>query len=309
MLFNSEIPQSSGYSNAIINSGTIRNKGLEIALASHNLEGNFKWNTGFNIAFNKNKVLALNANNDPIYSGLSGEGSYTHITQVGHPIGEFYGYVVEGIYKDQADLNNSPKHVTSVVGSIKYKDVDGNGVIEPDKDFAVIGHAQPNFTYGLSNSFSYKKFDLNVIFTGSQGGQELKTANQYLLNIDGVFNVDQQVLNRWRSPSNPGDGFTPTTNGSRVIYRDINSSWVESSSFLRLQNVTLGYNFASGLLARSAVIKGARFYVSGQNLVTFTKYNGNPEANTANASALTPGEDFTNYPLARTLILGLNLTF
>lgn len=309
MLYNSEIPQSSGYSNAIINSGKIRNRGFEIGLSTKNLQGQFKWNTNANISFNRNKVLALNANNDPIYSGLSGEGSYTHITQVGHPIGEFYGYVVQGIYKDQADLNNSPHHVTSVVGSIKYKDVDGNGIIEPVKDFAVIGHAQPNFTYGFSNSFSYKRFDLSVIFVGSQGGQELKTANQYLLNIDGVFNVDQKVLNRWRSAQNPGDGFTPTTNGSRVIYRDVNSSWVEDASFLRLQNVTLGYNFANSLLAKSKVIKGARFYVSGQNLYTFTKYNGNPEANTATGSALTPGEDFTNYPLAKTLIMGLNLTF
>lgn len=309
MLYNSEIPQSSGYSNAIINSGKIRNRGFEFGLSTKNLQGEFKWNTNANISFNRNKVLALNANNDPIFSGLSGEGSYTHITQVGHPIGEFYGYVVEGIYKDQADLNNSPHHVTSVIGSIKYKDVDGNGIIEPVKDFAVIGHAQPNFTYGFSNSFSYKKFDLSVIFVGSQGGQELKTANQYLLNIDGVFNVDQKVLNRWRSPQDPGDGFTPTTNGSRVIYRDVNSSWVEDASFLRLQNVTLGYNFASSLLAKSKLIKGARFYVSGQNLYTFTKYNGNPEANTATGSALTPGEDFTNYPLAKTLIVGLNLTF
>lgn len=309
MLYNSEIPQSSGYSNAIINSGKIRNRGFEFGLSTKNLQGAFKWNTNANISFNRNRVLALNANNDPIFSGLSGEGSYTHITQVGHPIGEFYGYVVEGIYKDQADLNNSPHHVTSVVGSIKYKDVDGNGIIEPVKDFAVIGHAQPNFTYGFSNSFSYKKFDLSVIFVGSQGGQELKTANQYLLNIDGVFNVDQKVLNRWRSPQDPGDGFTPTTNGSRVIYRDVNSSWVEDASFLRLQNVTLGYNFAGSLLAKSRLIKGARFYISGQNLYTFTKYNGNPEANTATGSALTPGEDFTNYPLARTLIVGLNLTF
>ena len=309
MLYNSEIPQSSGYSNAIINSGKISNKGLEVGLVTHNLEGEFTWNTNFNISFNKNKVLALNANNDPIYSGLSGEGSYTHKTEVGQPIGQFFGYVLEGIYKDQNDLNNSPKHVTSVVGSIKYKDVDGNGIIEPVKDFAVIGHAQPDFTYGFTNSFSYKKYDLNVIFVGSQGGQELKTANQYLLNIDGVFNVDQKVLNRWRSASDPGDGVTPTTNGSRVIYRDVNSSWVENASFLRLQNVTLGYNFSTGLLATTKVVKGARLYISGQNLVTFTKYNGNPESNTANAGALTPGEDFTNYPLARTLILGLNLTF
>jgi TonB-linked SusC/RagA family outer membrane protein len=309
MLFNSEIPQSSGYSNATINSGKIRNRGLEFSVVTRNLEGAFKWRTNMNISFNRNKVLALNANNDPIYSGLSGEGSYTHKTEVGQPIGQFYGYVIEGIYKDQNDLNNSPKHATSVVGSIKYKDVDGNGIIEAVKDFAVIGHAQPSFTYGFTNSFSFKGLDLNVIFVGSQGGHELRTANQYLLNIDGVFNVDKKVLNRWRSEQNPGDGVTPTTNGARVIYRDINSSWVESASFLRLQNVTLGYNISPTLLSRSKVIRGARLYVSGQNLVTFTSYNGNPEANTAGASALTPGEDFTNYPLARTLIVGLNLTF
>jgi TonB-linked SusC/RagA family outer membrane protein len=309
MLYNSEIPQSSGYSIATINSGTIRNRGFEFNLNTRNLIGDFKWTSNFNISFNKNKVLALNAKNDPIYSGLSGEGSYTHKTEVGQPIGQFYGYVVEGIYKDQNDLDNSPKHATSVIGSIKYKDVDGNGIIEPVKDFAVIGHAQPNFTYGFTNNFKYKRFDMNVIFVGSQGGHELRTANQYLLNIDGVFNVDRKVLNRWRSAQDPGDGVTPTTNGSRVIYRDVNSSWVEDASFLRLQNVTLGYNFDSSLLSHSKVVKGARLYVSGQNLVTFTKYNGNPEANTAGASGLTPGEDFTNYPLARTLIVGLNLTF
>jgi len=124
------------------------------------------------------------------------------------------------------------------------------------------------------------------------------------------------VLNRWRSPENPGDGFTPTTNGSRVIYRDVNSSWVESASYMRIQNVTLGYKFSGKWLENSKVIKGARIYSSVQNLATFTKYSGaNPEVSrntisgNAVSSALVPGEDFTNYPLPRTFILGVNLTF
>ncbi len=316
MLYNSEIPLSSGFSNAIINSGEIENKGFEFGLTSVNVDGAFRWTTNANISFNKNKVLALNENNDPIYSGRSGEGSFVHITQVGRPVGEFYGYVVEGVYMDQADLDRSPKHVTSVPGSIKYKDVDGNGIIEPVKDFAVIGNAQPDFTWGLTNNFNYKGFDLNILLVGAQGGEILKTANQYLLNIDGIFNVDRKVLNRWRSPENPGDGMTPTTNGARVIYRDVNSSWVENANFMRIQNITLGYRFKSEWLASSKVIKSARLYTSVQNLATFTKYSGsNPEVSrntisgNAVSNALVPGEDFTNYPLPRTFTLGVNLTF
>jgi TonB-linked SusC/RagA family outer membrane protein len=316
MLYNSEIPLSSGYTNAIINSGEIENKGFEFGITSTNLNGAFKWTTNANISFNKNKVLALNENNDPIYSGRSGEGSFVHITQLGRPVGEFFGYVVEGVYMDQADLDRSPKHVTSVPGSIKYKDVDGNGIIEPVKDFAVIGNAQPDFTWGLTNNFSYKGIDLNVLLVGAQGGQILKTANQYLLNIDGIFNVDRKVLNRWRSPENPGDGMTPTTNGARVIYRDVNSSWVENANFMRIQNITLGYRFNSDWIAGSKVIKSARIYTSVQNLATFTKYSGsNPEVSrntisgNAVSNALVPGEDFTNYPLPRVFTLGVNLTF
>jgi len=316
MLYNSEIPLSSGYTNVIINSGKIKNQGIEIGINSDNLDGALKWTTNANIAFNRNKVLALNAKNDPIYSGRSGEGSFQHITEVGKPVGLFYGYVVEGVYKDQDDLNRSPRHVTSVVGSIKYKDVDGNGIIEPVNDFAIIGDPNPKFIWGLTNNFSYKGFDLGIVLVGSQGGQVMKTANQYLLNIDGIFNVDRKVLNRWRSPEQPGDGVTPTTNGARVIYRDVNSSWIESSSFMRIQNITLGYNFSRRWLEHTKFISGARLYAGVQNLHTFTGYSGaNPEVSrktvsgNATSTALTPGEDFTNYPIARTFTLGLNLSF
>ena len=310
MLYNSEIPLSSGYSNATINSGKIRNRGVEIGVSSQILNGDFGWKTNFNVAFSRNKVLALNANNDPVYSGRSGEGNYTHKTEVGKPIGQFFGYVVEGIYKDQSDLDHSPKNASSVIGSIKYKDVDGNGIIEPVKDFAVIGNAQPKYTWGFTNNFSYRNFDLNVLLVGSQGGHELRTANQFLNNIDGVFNVDKKILNRWRSASNPGDGFTPTTNGARVIYRDVNSSWVENSSFMRIQNVTIGYNLSPAILKKTVFVKGFRLYASAQNLALFTGYKGsNPEAMTTDAGVLTPGEDFTNYPLPRIVTIGANVNF
>ena len=316
MLYNSEIPLSSGYTNVIINSGKIENHGFEFGINTDNLSGELKWTTSANIAFNRNKVLALNENNDPVYSGRSGEGSYTHITEIGKPIGLFYGYVVEGVYKDQADLDKSPKNVTSVVGSIKYKDVDGNGVIEPVNDFDVIGDPNPKFIWGLTNRFDYKHFDLGVVLVGAQGGQVMKASKQYLQNIDGIFNVDRSVLKRWRSVENPGDGITPTTNGARVIYRDVNSTWIESASFMRIQNIALGYNFSRKLMERTKFISSARLYASVQNLHTFTKYSGaNPEVSrkspsgNATSVALTPGEDFTNYPLSRTYTLGINLSF
>lgn len=310
LLLSNELPLSSGFASATVNLGKMRNRGFEAVVTGEILKGGFTWDANANISFNRNVVLALNQSNAPIYSGRSGEGNFTHKTEVGKPLGQFYGYIVEGVYRDQADFDNSPKNASSVVGSIKYRDVDGNGIIEPVKDFAVIGDPYPDFTYGFSNTFGYKNFDLNVLLVGSQGGEIMKTSNEFLTNIDGVFNVDRKVLNRWRSPDNPGDGVTPTTNGGRVLYRDVNSSWIEDASFLRIQNITLGYNFKQKFITNSKVFKAMRLYGSVQNLVTFTKYSGgNPEALTNGSSALTPGRDFLGYPLPRTMTIGINMTF
>lgn len=310
LLLNNELPLSSGFATATVNLGRMRNRGFEAAVTGEILTGPFTWSANANISFNRNVVLALNQNNAPVYAGRSGEGNFTHKTEVGKPLGQFYGYIVEGVYRDQADFDNSPKNASSVVGSIKYRDVDGNGIIEPVKDYAVIGDPYPDFTYGFSNTIGYKNFDLNVLLVGSQGGQIMKTSNEFLTNIDGVFNVDRKVLNRWRSPENPGDGVTPTTNGGRVLYRDVNSGWIEDASFLRIQNVTLGYNFKQKFITNSRAFKGLRLYASVQNLVTFTKYSGgNPEALTNGSSALTPGRDFLGYPLPRTMTIGVNMTF
>jgi TonB-linked SusC/RagA family outer membrane protein len=320
LLYDIELPLSSGFTRATSNVGKVQNQGMELGINTRNFTGNFTWTTNFNIAVNRNQVLAT-PDGRPIYSGRSGEGNFTHITQVGHSIGEFFGYVVEGIYTaaDIADPKVA-KHAQSVAGTIKYKDVDGNGVIEPFKDFAVIGNPQPNFSYGITNNFSYKGFDLSMVIAGVSGGQILKSGNQFLHNIDGVFNVTRDYFdNRYRSPQDPGNGRTPTGAAATVIYRDVNSDWVEAADYLRIQNLTLGYNFGNSLLKGSHIIHNARMYVSAQNLATFTKYSGaNPAVSRGNvatsglnapSASLIPGEDFTNYPLARTISVGVNMTF
>jgi TonB-linked SusC/RagA family outer membrane protein len=313
LLLSAELPSASGFSNATINLGKVRNRGFEIGVTSKNLTGEFTWNTNANISINRNIVLELNPgnNNAPIYSGRSGGGYSTHKTEVGKPIGQFFGFQFDGIYQNAAELASQPKHGSSVVGSVRYKDIDGNGIIEEVKDFTVLGNSQPDFTYGLTNTFGYKNFDLNILVVGSQGGQIMKTGNEFLTNTDGVFNVDRKVLDRWRSPSNPGNGFAPTTVGGRTLYREVNSQWIEDASFLRIQNVSLGYNFKQKFITDSKVIKALRLYASVQNLVTFTKYSGaNPEAGTNDGfSALTPGRDFTAYPLPRIITAGINMTF
>ncbi|MFD2599857.1 SusC/RagA family TonB-linked outer membrane protein [Sphingobacterium corticis] len=313
LLLNTELPFASGFGTAMINSGKVQNRGFEFAVTSQNLVGDFTWSTSANISFNRNKVLELNpaTGNAPIYSGRSGEGYFTHKTEVGKPIGQFFGYVFDGLYRSQQELDTQPTATSSVVGSVRYLDIDGNGIIEPVKDFTVIGNANPDFTYGLTNTFGYKRFDLNVILVGSHGGELMKTGNEFLTNTDGVFNVDRKVLDRWRSPENPGDGKTPTTVGARTLYRDVSTLWIEDASFLRVQNIAFGYNFDSKIFGSSSLLKSFRLYGSIQNLATFTKYSGaNPEAGTNDGfSALTPGRDFTAYPMPRVFTAGINLTF
>ena len=316
MLIDVPIPFSAGFGDATINGGEVLNHGLEIAINSRNVaREDFTWNTNFNIAFNRNEVLALQGGSDFILSGRSGEGNPTHITRVGRPIGEFYGYIIEGVYMDQEDFDNSPKHSSSVLGSIKYRDVNGDGVIEAVNDFDVIGNPYPDFIFGLTNTVTYKDFDLNVVIDGQYGGELLIGAKQFLDNIDGIFNVTTDVLNRWRSPENPGDGMTPTTNGARVIYRDVNSSWVENSSFLRFRNITLGYTLPRKILNQIGFVKRARIYASTNNILTITNYSGgNPQATSrvnrgGGSLSLSPGLDFTSYPLAKTYILGVNFSF
>lgn len=316
LLLSLEIPQSSGFSNVTENRGNVENRGLEVSVTSHNVATeSTTWSTDFNISFNRNEVIELGADGDPILSGTSGEGNPTHITEVGQPVGMFYGYVFEGLYESESEIESEPSFSGAIPGNIKYRDVNGDGDITPVDDYEIIGNPYPDFVWGMTNSLSYKNFNLSLLVTGSYGGEKLKASNEYLLNIDGVFNVDRTVMDRWRSPDDPGDGQTPTTNGtgrSRVLYRDINSTWAQDNSHIWIKNVTLSYNFAN--LLSNERFRNATVYGSIQNALLISRYDGNPEVENYGTggrydSALTPGVDYTNYPVPRVISLGVKLGF
>lgn len=315
MLIDRRIPFSSGYGSATVNAGNILNRGVEFNIDSENLIGDFKWNTNVNISINRNKVLSLEGDRDNIKSGRDGEGFSTHITQVGKPIGQFYGFKFEGLYETEEDLENYPTHSSSALGTVRYKDVNGDGKIVEEEDFEIIGDPTPDFIFGITNSFSYKNFDLNIVIDGQYGGQIMKASKQFLDNIDGIFNTTTDVLDRWRSPSNPGKGKVPTTNEGRVLFRTVNSTWIEDATFLRFRNITLGYNLPEIIVGPDKAIQAARFSLSVQNAFTFTSYSGgNPQIeNSSNrgggSAALAPGIDFTSYPVPRTFSLGLDVSF
>ncbi|MDP9079882.1 MAG: TonB-dependent receptor [Bacteroidota bacterium] len=312
LLFYLPVPLESGFSTFPGNVGEVRFWGHEFAINTNNLVGKFKWNTGFNLAFGDNKVLKLSGLSNEIYSY---SGVAETITKVGGRIGQFYGLVQNGVYVNQADYDKSPKSVNSQVGTIKYKDVNGDGVItygDGDKngDKTIIGNPFPKFTYGITNNFSYKGFDLSIVATGSYGNDIGAMSESGTANLDGVFNVLKAVQYRWRSPSNPGAGVYGKTTSATADERSIFSTrFVQSGSYLEIKDITLGYNIP---VKNWKAVKSIRVYSSVQQAFVFTKYNGsNPEVGTdvnGNApSALLQGLDFAAYPVPRTITFGLNV--
>jgi hypothetical protein len=264
------------------------------------------------VAFNRNKVLSLNENGDRVLSG-NNDNNPTHITVVGKPIGQFFGFIADGVYT-AADIANPNIVKTAQVyeGNSKYRDINGDGVINDFLDYTMIGNPHPDFIFGFSNNFSYKRFTLGVIMNGQKGGQVMNGLRQSTDNLQGFFNVNKEFVNRWRSAENPGDGtlygvpkLTPSWGHS------VNSRWVEDASFLRVSNLSLGYSLPEGLVKKTGFINSCRLYFTVQNLAMFTNYTGaNPEAQSRDINnTLSPGFDISSYPLARTTSVGLNLSF
>lgn len=313
LLYSVQVAQESGFSNFSDNIGEIKFWGHEFAVTSRNTDGKLKWTTNANISFNRNKVMALANGIDRVY------GSF-HITQVGKPFGQFYGLVAQGVYLNQDDLDKSPKIPgRSTVGSIKIKDINGDGVITyggDADDRTIIGSPFPKFTYGITNNLQYGKFDLSIVGSGSYGNQLLVRHLYSTANLDGVFNLVKDVKYRFRSESNPGRGFYGTTvGGGNVtgIERDwMNSRFIADASFFSIKNITLGYNID----AANRFFKSARIYASVQQVYTFTKYWGGPNPETSaqgdgngDGGNLSQGVDLSNYPVPRTFSLGVNLNF
>lgn len=305
LLYQVDIPYSSGFSNIQSNIGEFRFWGHEISLETKNMVGKFKWNTHVNISIDRNKAMKLGTNDTPI-GGNNNQEDYNR-TAVGMPLGMFYGYVYDGVFMTQEEFEKGPKHASSMIGTVRMKDLNGDNVIDMD-DRTFIGNPNPDFTFGITNEFSWKDFDASLVLTGSVGNDIIDGTYEWVENIDGCFNVRKEVAERWRSPENPGNGAIPRTRtGTTELFRYTNSRWVFNGSYLRVKNLTIGYTVP---LKKNPYIKGLRVYASGQNLLTWTAYPGmNPEISSKGASGLYQGVDNTAYPVARTFSLGVNVKF
>jgi TonB-dependent starch-binding outer membrane protein SusC len=295
MLQTIDVPSVSGFESGIANIGEVRNRGWEFSLSTRNFINKFRWSTDLNISFNSNRIQNL-GNKAQIISGSEG----TNISIVGRPMGMFYGYVFEGIFQSAEEVAKSPHQAGQVAGTVKYRDVNGDGNIT-SADKTVMGSPYPGFTWGLTNRFNYRNFDMSILINGSQGAKVLDLYKRFTTNLDGVFNVEAEVKDRWRSAQQPGNGTLPTTVASTPLAREINSLWVKDASYVAVRNVTLGYSF------KLKTVNNIRLYFSAQNVWIFSSYRGNPEVNVNGNNSLAPGVNYTGYPVPATFTLGANL--
>ena len=272
------------------NDGEMVNKGMEFSVSSQNLKGAFQWNTDFNISFNRNKLTKLGLNKIYYYAEMYETRESAVILKEGIPLGTFYGYVSEGVDPE--------------TGNIIYSDLNKNGSLDPG-DRTEIGCAQPDFIYGMTNTFSYAGLNLSVFLQGSQGNDIFNASR---IDTEGMFdfrNQSKAVLDRWKRPGM----ITDIPRVGNIENSHNSTRFVEDGSYLRLKTVTLSYDFNKKWLKKMHLSK-LQAYVTGQNLLTLTKYSGyDPEVNAYGADAVAQGVDYGTYPQSKALIFGLNVEF
>lgn len=303
------VPRPTGYGTTLMNIGKVNNHGFEVTLgSSHSFANGLTYSFNATWAKNWNEVKELGQNNAPIIKSGSVEHAY-YITEVGKPIGSYYLLVQDGIFKNEEELRAYPHFENARPGDFRFVDVNGDGVLDVNTDRAVVGNYMPDFTYGFNGQLQWKGIDLSFAFQGVYGNEILNLNRRYLDNMEGNTNGTIASLNRWHSASNPGDGQTNRANRKQTGYNARTSTWhVEDGSYLRLQNLTVGYTLPARWTKKLHIEK-CRIYFSGNNLHTWTNYSGyNPEVSLRSSNALTPGEDYGTYPLARTFMVGLNIT-
>lgn len=309
LLLEVPIPQTTGFGSTLQNIGEVNNKGYEAALRISPDLGEFKWTGNFNISINRNEVKALGPENTDIIT-TAGTGHAFFITRVGEQIGSYYLLVQDGIFANEEQLSQYPHFGSTRAGDFRFVDVNGDGVLDVNDDRTIVGNYAPDFTYGFSSIFNYKGLDLNVAFQGSYGGEILNLQRRYIANSEGNFNNMRIMLDRWQSSDNPGNLQINRANRKSRGNNGRTSTWhIEDGSYLRLQNVSLGYSLPRSVLDKLNISK-LRLFVSGNNLYTWTDYTGyNPEVNLRDDNQLTPGLDYGTYPLAKTYSFGMNLSF
>ena len=307
LLLNVPLPQFSGYTSALENVGSVRNAGIELGLNADVVRlRDFGWKTSIVWAANRNKILNLGSGVSYYYPTAPIGQQSPVIVQVGLPVGAFYGYSTNGLLTAD-DIAKGVPLLTGVpqqVGDQRYVAL-GNHTSVTTADKHYLGSSQPSFTFGWTNNFSWKGFDLSAVIQGSYGNKLFNQLEQQLEKPTLSLNASSALANRW-SLSNP-NGTVPRATNSPVP--QVIDRWIQNASYARLKNLTLGYTFPASTLSRLHV-KQLRVYASAQNWVTITPYKGyNPEANFFDNDNTKAGIDYGIYPAAKTILGGLNITF
>jgi len=309
LLLNVSVPQSSGFSSILLNAGKVRNQGFEVSVTSRNIDGPMlKWTTTINYATNRNKVLNLNGT-DSVLAGKTGPYILTNGLApsrliVGQPIGNFYGYVFKGIWQTQDQITKSGIKGKYVPGDPIIADLNHDSLIT-GADQTIVGHAQPKFIYGMTNDFSYGRFNLSVFLQGVYGN-DILNVTKYSHTTGGTNNPFVDVVGAWNGPGTSNT--VPRVYSSMEKGLGVVSNFIEKGSYLRIQTVTLSYN--APLPKVTHVFKSSLIYFTVQNVATITGYSGyNPEVSSYGLDNLSSGIDLNPYPPARTFIAGIKMTF
>jgi TonB-linked SusC/RagA family outer membrane protein len=301
LLYNVPLPEYSGYGSSLQNIGSIENKGVEFSLSSQNITTDkFSWSTRLNISFNRNKILDL-AGGDVKYSEAPGHmiSTESQLLREGEPVGSFYGWIFDGLYQEGDDFTAEPNKQP---GDVKFKDINGDGTVN-NSDQTIIGDPHPDYIWGFTNNVSYQNFDLSIFLQASAGNEMLNFTRMELLWMSGKSNQLAEATNRW-TPTNTDTNIPRASSGRSAI---VSSQWVEDGSYVRVKNISLGYNVPPSILKN--IVRSARVYVSGQNLFTFTNFSGyDPEVSYRNSNR-NSGLNYATYPNIRSFTLGLNIGF
>lgn len=302
LLLENPIPAITGFTTTTTNVGQLSNKGIELSLHTRNLTGKFKWETKLNYSRNINRVDDLGGLASlPLMQASKG---IWFQTKVGQPIGQFFGWKQDGVWKNQEEISSNPHYPGAVPGSIRIADLNKDGEIDAD-DRTVLGSYMPDFEFGFINDLKYKNFDLNILINGIIGAKIYNFEADYYRSTRKMF-----TDNQWFSPKQPGNGkIVGTTKGATLGSTDY---YIEDGSYWGARNITLGYSFPKRLLGKN-LFDAARIYLSVQNafLITSKDFSAyNPEGFTDDTGSLmTRGVNYGSEPLHRTFSFGINLNF
>ncbi|MCU7550605.1 TonB-dependent receptor [Chitinophagaceae bacterium LB-8] len=329
MLLNVPVPAYTGFTTQLTNIGSMENKGFEFGLSTKNIDGGaFTWSTDFNLSINRNKVLKLGPNNAPIEID---EWGY-FVTEVGQPISNYKGYIFDGIYNNQSEVDKSIHYAGAAPGDPIIRDVNGDKKIDIN-DRTILGNIQPDFTAGLTNTLRYKGFEFSFMLQGVFGSEIWNQQTRFSKFWNDSRNSYASVTNYWKSEQEPGDGktfkpyatYSANAQGKAAFIQGYSNYWMEDGTFVRIKNLRASYSLPNSVLKKTP-IKNVRVYANAENVYVFSDYVGyDPEnstysvgtssvpgangGNSSNPPGLLLGADYGAYPIPLIVTFGVKMDF